>query len=109
MVKVFESPPGDAVKVYEVMFDPPLEALLVSLTRALRLPVEVATIDVGALGTPTVEVELDALDATESPIALRAVTVKVYAVDGLRPVIEMVPEPAWVTVAVIPPGVEVAV
>ena len=108
-MKVFESPPGDAVKVYDVMFDPPLEALFASFTRALRFPVEVATIEVGALGTPTVAVELDALDATESPIALRAVTVKVYEVDGFRPVIEIVPELAWVIVAVIPPGVEVAV
>ena len=91
------------------MFDPPLEALFASLTRALRLPVVVATIEVGALGTPTVAVELDALDAAELPIRLLAVTVKVYAVDGLRPVIEMVPEPAWVALPVIPPGVDVAV
>lgn len=65
--------------------------------------------EVGALGTPTVEIELDALDASEAPLELRAVTMNVYEVEGLNPVIGIVPEPAWERVAVIEPGVEVAV
>jgi len=53
--------------------------------------------------------EADALDETEVPSAFFAVTVKVYAVPGVRWVTVMVPEPAWFTVPVCPPGFAVAV
>ena len=81
-------------------------------TVAVVVPVEVAVSIVGASGTVVgVEVvtEFDADDASESPIALWATTVNVYAVVALSPVIEIVPEPACVSVAVIDPGLDVAV
>ena len=53
--------------------------------------------------------ELEAADATEVPIAFVAVTVNVYKVEGDSPVTKIVPEPACVIVAVIPPGEDVAV
>jgi hypothetical protein len=53
--------------------------------------------------------ELEAADATEVPWEFVAVTVKVYAVEGDRPVTEIVPEPACVIDVVIPPGEDVAV
>ena len=43
------------------------------------------------------------------PIALVAVTVKVYEVTGFNPLTVMVPDPAWLNVPVIPLGLEVAV
>ena len=56
-----------------------------------------------------VVIELEALEATDVEVPLFAVTVNVYVVSGLNPVIVIVPEPAWVKVAVIPPGDDVAV
>jgi hypothetical protein len=53
--------------------------------------------------------ELEAADADEVPTEFKAVTVKVYAVAGDKPVTEMVPELACVIVEVMPPGEEVAV
>jgi hypothetical protein len=41
-----------------------------------------------------VVIELDALEALDVPAELVAVTVNVYAVLGVKPVIEIVPEPA---------------
>ena len=76
---------------------------------ALRFPVAVATTEVGAVGTPTVVVELEALEATEVPAELVAVTVNVYAVPAVNPVIAIVPLPACEIDPVIPPGEEVAV
>jgi hypothetical protein len=43
------------------------------------------------------------------PIGLVAVTVNVYAVPVVKPETVIVPEPAWLNVPVIPPGLEVAV
>ena len=60
-------------------------------------------------GGAEVVMELEAADADEAPTEFKAVTVKVYAVEGDRPVTEIVPEPACVMVAVILPGFEVAV
>jgi hypothetical protein len=40
---------------------------------------------------------------------LVAVTVNVYAVPAVNPVTVIVPDPAWLSVPVIPPGEEVAV
>ena len=63
--------------MYEVTTEPPFEAGAPKLTVALRLPVEVAIIEVGALGAPAVVIELEALEATEVPAELVALTVKV--------------------------------
>jgi len=63
--------------VYEVTTEPPFEAGAPKLTVALRLPVAVATTEVGVLGAPTVVVELEALDAAEVPAEFVAVTVNV--------------------------------
>jgi hypothetical protein len=44
--------------------------------------------------TGAVEIKFDALDAVEVPCGFVAVTVNVYAVFDVRPVTEIVPEPA---------------
>ena len=91
--------------------EPPIEPGAVNATVAVVVPVEVAVPIVGAPGAVVgVEVvtEFDADDASEAPIALVATTVNVYAVVALSPVIEIVPEPACVSIAVIDPGLEVA-
>ena len=64
----------------------------------------------GALNTGVVVViEFDAPDATELPIELWAMMVNVYEVVAESPDIEIVPEPACVSVPVIDPGLDVAV
>jgi hypothetical protein len=63
----------------------------------------------GVPGGPRVVIDDDAADAAEVPIAFVAVTVNVYVVLGVSPVIMMVPESAWSTAPVFPPGLEVAV
>ncbi len=62
---------------YEVTTEPPFEAGTAKLTVALRLPVKVATTEVGADGAPTIVAEFDALDATEVPAEFVALTVNV--------------------------------
>ena len=47
------SPPGVEVALYEVITESPFEAGAAKLTVALRLPVEVATTEVGAPGADT--------------------------------------------------------
>jgi hypothetical protein len=61
---------------------------------------------VGEPGTSKVVRESDAPDALDVPVAFVAVTVKVYAVPLVRPVMvhEVLPE-----LQVLPPGVDVAV
>jgi hypothetical protein len=54
-------------------------------------------------------IELLAALAALVPIALVAVTVKVYEVEGFNPETVIVPDPAWLKVPVIPLGLEVAV
>ena len=76
---------------------------------ALRLPVVDATTDVGAPGAPTVVIEFEALEAVPVPAELVALTVNVYAVPAVKPVIAIVPLPACEIVPVTPPGEEVAV
>jgi len=56
-----------------------------------------------------VTTELLAALAALVPIALVAVTVNVYVVFSVRPEISIEPEPAWLIVPVIPPGLLVAV
>jgi hypothetical protein len=74
-VRVLVMPPGVDVAVYEVTAEPLFEAGAPKLTVALRLPVAVATTLVGAEGTPTVVIELEALDAEPVPAELVALTV----------------------------------
>ena len=95
--------------LYEVIAEPPFEAGAAKLTVALRLPVAVATTEVGALGAPTVVIELEALETVPGPTELVARTVNVYAVPAVKPVIAIVPLPACEIVPVMPPGDEVAV
>ena len=95
--------------MYEVTAEPPFEAGTAKLTVALRLPVKVATTVVGAVGAPTVVTELEALDAEPVPAEFVAVTVNVYAVPAVKPVIAIVPLPACEIDPVIPPGDDVAV
>jgi hypothetical protein len=54
-------------------------------------------------------IEALALELEEGPTLFVAVTRNVYAVDAVRPVMVIEPEPAWLTVPVKDPGVEVAV
>jgi hypothetical protein len=63
--------------VYEVTTEPPFEAGAAKLTVAERLPVAVATTEIGTVGAPTVVAELEALDAAELPTEFVALTVNV--------------------------------
>ena len=79
------APPGLAVTVYEVMALPPVPGA-VKVTEACALPA-VAVPMVGAPGTVAGVTLLDAADAAPVPTLFVAVTVKVYAVPLVRPVI----------------------
>ena len=70
---VHESPPGDAVTTYPVIGVPPLDAGAVKDTVAVSSPT-VAIRDVGAPGTVAALTAIDAVDVSEMPIALVAVT-----------------------------------
>ena len=90
------------------MTDPPLLVGAVNETVACALPT-VAVPMVGAPGTPLIGVTLlELADAAPTPMALLALTVKVYAVSWARPVTEIVVHEAG-QVAVKLPGKEVAV
>jgi hypothetical protein len=54
-----------------------------------------------------VVIEFDALEALEVPWGLVALIVKVYEVFDVRPVTDMVPDPAWTRVPDPPVGLEV--
>ena len=60
-------------------------------------------------GIADVVMEFDADEAVDVPSELVAVTVKVYAVEAVSPVIVIVPAVAPAKVPVKPPGDEVAV
>jgi hypothetical protein len=87
------------------MAEPPLLAGASKETVASPLPL-VADTFVGAPGTVAGTTELLVPDDTLSPVALVAVTVKVYVVPLVRPVIVIGEAPP---VAVMPPGAEVTV
>ena len=77
-------------------------------------PVDAVVMDENVGTNPDVEldvvvIEFEAADGKELPTEFVATTVKVYVVPAVRPVIEIVPEPACVREPVIPPGEEVAV
>jgi hypothetical protein len=57
--------------------------------------------------TGAVEIKFDALEALEVPCGFVAVIVNVYAVFDVRPVTEIVPDPAWARVPDPPGGLEV--
>jgi len=94
-----------------VITEPPLLAGCVNDTVAVVAPVADAVPIVGASGTVIAVVVIELLAALGElvPIAFVAVTVKVYEVLAERPVTLMVPEPAWLRVPVMPPGLLVAV
>ena len=102
-------PPGAAVILYPVISEPPLLAGAVHLAVAEALPGTAVTL-VGAPGAVTGAlgvVAALATDAGEVPAALVEVTVNVYAVPLVSPVIVAVIAP--VVVAVLPPGAAVIV
>jgi hypothetical protein len=93
------------VTVYDVIAEPPVLAGAVNVTVALPFPYTAETF----VGEPGVVAGVTALDAVEDalvPIALVAVTVNVYAVPFVRPVIVIGDDPP---VAVNPPTFEVTV
>ena len=99
-------PPGEDVTVYPVIAAPPVFAGAVKLTVAPPL-LPVAETPVGAPGAMAAGVTADeALEAAPVPMALVAVTVKVYAVPLVSPVTVIGDE---APVAVRPPGAEVTV
>ena len=97
------------VAVYLVIAEPPLDAGAVNATVADVGPVAVTAPIPGAPGGPGMVTWADAEDAVEVPAAFVAVTVNAYEVPAASPVTVIVPDPAWVTVPVIPPVSEVAV
>jgi len=98
-------PPTFEVTVYAVIAEPPFTAGADHETLALPLPVAAATF-VGASGTVTGVTELLAVEAELVPTAFDAVTMNVYAVPFVSPVIVIGDEPP---VAVKPPILEVTV
>src|ERR1700693_5419523 len=100
-------PAGLEVTVYPVIAEPPLLAGAVKVTVAVALPA-VAVPMVGAPGTaPPAGVTLfEAAEAAPVPLALVAVTVKVYAAPLVKPVTAI---GLTVPVAVMAPGLEVTV
>jgi hypothetical protein len=98
-------PPGLEVTVYPVIAEPPVEAGAVNVTVASPLPRTAETL-VGAPGVVAGTTELLVPEEILVPFAFVAVTVKVYVVPLVRPVIVIGDEPP---VAVIPPGLEVTV
>ena len=99
------NPPGLDVTVYEVILDPPLFPGAEKVIVAWPLP-RVAVPIVGASGVVAGVTALDALDALLVPAAFVAVTVNVYVVPFVRPVMTIGEDPAD---AVNPPGLDVTV
>jgi hypothetical protein len=99
------APPGEAVTVYELIAEPLVEGA-VKLTVACRSP-PLAETPVGVPGTWGAGVTaLDAAEAEPVPALLVAVTVKVYAVPFVKPLMVIgLAEPD----AVAPPGDAVTV
>jgi hypothetical protein len=59
--------------------------------------------------TDVVVIAFDAADGEELPTEFVATTVNVYVVPAVKPVTEIVPEPAWLSDPVMLPGEDVAV
>jgi hypothetical protein len=78
------APPGEAVTVYPVIAEPPLSVGGVKETRALPLP-STAVTDVGDCGTVAGVAVTNAVDDSESPTPLVAMTRKVYSTPFVRP------------------------
>jgi hypothetical protein len=86
------NPPVFDVTVYDVTGDPPLLAGAMNETVACPL-LAVAVTDVGAFGTVAGVTELLVPDGVLVPIAFVAVTVNVYAVPFVSPVIVIGDDP----------------
>ncbi len=99
VIPVFE------VTVYVVIAEPPFETGGVKVTVAWPLP-DTALIDVGAPGTVTGMTPLLADDAVLVPTAFVAVTVKLYVVPFVSPVIMIGDAPPY---AMKPPVFDVTV
>ena len=79
--------PGDDVTVYEEIAAPPVDDGAVQETTDWAFAFDVADTLVGAPGTVEGVAEADAIEAEPVPDAFAAVTVNVYAVPFVRPVI----------------------
>jgi len=90
------NPPTFEDTVYVVIAVPPLLLGAVNETVASAFPLTAET-DVGASGVVAGVTELLAPDDVEVPTAFVAVTVKVYAVPLLKPVIVIGDEPPYTT------------
>ena len=99
------NPPVLEVTAYEVIADPPSELGGVNVIVASPLP-RVAVPIVGASGTVAGTTEFDVAEEILVPFAFVAVTVNVYVVPFVRPVIVIGELPP---VAVKPPGLDVTV
>jgi hypothetical protein len=100
------SEPGDEVAVYADTALPPVAPAVYVTVAEVPVPPSAAVPIVGACGTVVAVMLLDATDAELVPIALVAVTVKVYEVDDCKPVTvkgDDAPD------AVNPPGLDVTV
>jgi hypothetical protein len=64
---------------------------------------------VGALGTPPGVVTALGKLGIPAPRALVAYTLNVYPIPAVNPLTVIVPDPAWLSVPVIPPGLLTAV
>ncbi len=71
------APPGDAVAVYPVMAEPPVEAGAVQDTTDWVLALDVAVTPVGAPGVVAGMAAAEAADAGPAPTLVEAVTVNV--------------------------------
>jgi hypothetical protein len=99
------NPPGLEVTVYEVIAEPPFDPGAENVIVASPLPRVAVPID-GAPGTVSGTTELLVAEAMPVPTSFVAVTVNVYVVPFVSPVITIGELPP---VAVIPPGEDVTV
>lgn len=105
VTEVHVADPGEAVAVYPVIAEPPVDAGAVQVSDTCESPV-VPVRAVGAPGTVRGVIADEADDAEPGPAAFVATTVKVYAVPFDNPVTV---QPVAVVVQVAPPGEAVAV
>lgn len=107
VVQAHVAPPGEAVTVYPVIVDPPLEEGAVHETVTWPFP-EIPDTEVGAEGGEDKVICEEGAEAMLVPAAFVAVTVKVYPVPFVNPVTVHVSGPL-VHTQVAPPGDAVTV
>jgi hypothetical protein len=105
VVPVAVNPPTEDVTVYSVIADPPLLAGAVNVIVAWPFPAVVTTL-VGAFGVVAGITELLVLEAVLVPTLFVAVTVNVYVIPFVKPVIVIGEEEP---VALNPPTFDVTV